>query len=85
MGWPPSRRKSGDHVDYVITWFEAGEPREQLKESAQEAFETAKGMIDAGRPGVEIRMPATRSVIKGRAILDIFDAMQALENKPSKK
>lgn len=74
-------------MDYVVIWFEAGQPRELLKESAEEAFETAKAMIDAGRPGVEIRMPATRSVIKGRAILDIFDAIQsdAIRNRPVKK
>jgi hypothetical protein len=87
--WRASLRRSGDRVDYVIIWFEAGQPREMLKENAEEAFATAKAMIDQGRPGVEIRMPATRSVIKSRAILDIFDAIEsgapAAGNKPSKK
>jgi hypothetical protein len=62
-------------VDYVITWFE-NDTREAVYENARQAIEFAKGLIDAGRRSVEIRMPRTNSVIRGQAILDIYDAIE---------
>jgi hypothetical protein len=63
-------------VEYVTTWFEAGETHEVVHDSARKAFHAAKGLIDTGKRRVEITMPATNSVIRGAAILDIYDAVE---------
>ena len=62
-------------MDYVVTWFEL-ETREAVHESAKQAIAFAKELIDAGRPRVEIKMPRSHSVIRGQAILDIYDAIE---------
>jgi hypothetical protein len=69
------------HADYVVIWFEAGEPRELAQETAEEAIMLAKGMIEAGRAGVEVRMPRSKSTIKGQAILDICDVIDSFSAK----
>ena len=62
-------------MDYVVTWFER-EKREAIHEGAGQAIEFAKELIDAGRRRVEIAMPRTNSIIRGQAILDIYDAIE---------
>ena len=63
-------------MEYVITWAEEGNTREVVRESARQAFQFAKELIDAGKRRVEIAMPGTKSTIRGAAILDIYDAVE---------
>jgi hypothetical protein len=62
-------------MDYIVTWIDGAAKRAE-HETAQEAFALAKTLIDNGKAGVEIAIPSSRSVIKGRAILDIYHAIE---------
>ena len=62
-------------MDYLVTWID-GDAKRAEHETVQEAFALAKSLTDSGKAGVEIAIPSSRSVIKGRAILDIYDAIE---------
>ena len=62
-------------MDYIIIWID-GEAKRAERDTAQVAFAFAKELIDGGKAGVEITIPLARSVIRGRAILDIYDAIE---------
>lgn len=66
-------------MKYIISWADGRETEQEERETGREAFALAKRLIDRGRPAVEITIPPTGSIIRGQAILDIYDAIQGLD------
>jgi hypothetical protein len=61
--------------DYLIAWVDRGVSKHETRDGAEAAFALANSLIDNGMQKVAISVEGTNSVIRGRAILDIYDAI----------
>ena len=66
-------------MKYIITWAGGRMTEQEERENTREAFALAKRLIERGKHAVEITIPPAGSIIRGQAILDIYDAIQGLE------